>query len=219
MLKNFIITILISIILGGVIAVGVALACARWATVEPDQLPRKVAFAGRPIDGISASGIGVERWQLEAGVFSVAGSLTYTTPEQLPEWIDVPAPEDVRYIRKFEAVGSGWPWICLRTHSMFDVSSFNVLEKEWVDGSEIGMGSIFMPFSTRVIPHGPYWPGLIRNWIVWSLPWLVLWFGWVGTRQIIRKGRGKCRSCGYDLRGIESDKCPECGRAILSRPS
>jgi hypothetical protein len=50
------------------------------------------------------------------------------------------------------------------------------------------------------------------------VPWgaLALWFGYEIARQRRRRSRhsaGKCLACGYDLRGIVSDKCPECGEA------
>ncbi|MCH8164831.1 MAG: hypothetical protein IH889_04415 [Planctomycetes bacterium] len=33
-------------------------------------------------------------------------------------------------------------------------------------------------------------------------------------RQFIRRKRGVCVACGYDLRHADHDACPECGAAI-----
>jgi predicted RNA-binding Zn-ribbon protein involved in translation (DUF1610 family) len=34
-----------------------------------------------------------------------------------------------------------------------------------------------------------------------------------------RRGSGECTECGYDLQGITSERCPECGSLILDRPN
>ncbi len=62
-----------------------------------------------------------------------------------------------------------------------------------------------------------------------SLPWtvhlimLVIWltggvaFGLLMRWILVRKQRfqpGHCRTCGYDLTGLDSDRCPECGYLV-----
>jgi hypothetical protein len=37
-------------------------------------------------------------------------------------------------------------------------------------------------------------------------------------RRLARAKRGQCLECGYDLRGNESGKCPECGTVISAGP-
>ena len=57
----------------------------------------------------------------------------------------------------------------------------------------------------------PLWRGLAVNtafyammvWMLWSSPFVV--------RRIIRRKRGLCFKCGYDLRGEFEQGCPECG--------
>jgi hypothetical protein len=58
------------------------------------------------------------------------------------------------------------------------------------------------------------WPALIMDALVWTLPVLIPLF----LRRVIRDERsrkwainGRCRGCGYDLRGLLSTRCPECG--------
>jgi hypothetical protein len=38
----------------------------------------------------------------------------------------------------------------------------------------------------------------------------------VGTEQMQKLRIGICRECGYDLRGLPSSTCPECGKAITA---
>lgn len=57
---------------------------------------------------------------------------------------------------------------------------------------------------------------------IWSL---LLVCGWYPTivflrgpiRRHWRRRRGRCASCGYDLRGAVSDHCSECGQALNAR--
>jgi hypothetical protein len=39
------------------------------------------------------------------------------------------------------------------------------------------------------------------------------------TRGLAWPGGGTCHRCGYDVTGIESARCPECGAKLLPRPS
>lgn len=60
-----------------------------------------------------------------------------------------------------------------------------------------------------VVPTGPIWLGLAANTVVYALPILVLWAGPGLVRGAIRRRRGRCERCGYELAGL--DRCPECG--------
>ena len=63
----------------------------------------------------------------------------------------------------------------------------------------------------RLLPLRPLWPGFAINTIFYAA---ILWFVMLGpftARRIIRRKRGQCIKCGYDLRGAEHEACPECG--------
>ncbi len=49
-----------------------------------------------------------------------------------------------------------------------------------------------------------------------ALLWLP--FAPFAARRMIRRRRGRCVRCGYDLRGIQHDVCPECGGSICHVP-
>ncbi len=46
-------------------------------------------------------------------------------------------------------------------------------------------------------------PGFAANTLFYAAPF--------ATRRLIRRKRGLCVACGYDLRGNLSAGCPECG--------
>ncbi len=67
-------------------------------------------------------------------------------------------------------------------------------------------------FSVRVIPISPIWVGLLADVAIFAAGFAIL--GHLGGVLKRRLGRrpGHCVHCGYDLQGLSSSKCPECGR-------
>ena len=65
------------------------------------------------------------------------------------------------------------------------------------------------------IPGKPVWAGLFVNVVVWSAFVLLLSYStwpFSRARALIRRAKGQCAKCGYDLRGLQTDgRCPECG--------
>jgi hypothetical protein len=65
----------------------------------------------------------------------------------------------------------------------------------------------------RVVPWRPIWTGLLLNTAIFSAAW---WALLLVPRTIIarrRSRRGVCPKCGYDLAGLATAVCPECGTA------
>lgn len=63
------------------------------------------------------------------------------------------------------------------------------------------------------IPFAPLWPGFIANTLIYAALWWLLFTGLVSARSARRTRRGLCTRCAYDLRGVPSGVCPECGEA------
>jgi len=65
---------------------------------------------------------------------------------------------------------------------------------------------------TGLLPLRPIWRGFLLNTAFYALalilPTGMLW----SLRRLVRRRRGLCLVCGYDLRYGEHDACPECGR-------
>lgn len=69
----------------------------------------------------------------------------------------------------------------------------------------------------RVLPTRPIWSNMF-----WSVAFYGAWL-WIGCRIVglgrrqSRAWRGLCPSCGYNLRGETASRCPECGTGGRSR--
>ncbi len=64
---------------------------------------------------------------------------------------------------------------------------------------------------SRVFAFRPIWPGFAINTIFYAAILWMLTLGPFIVRRVIRRKRGRCIKCGYDLRGAEHTVCPECG--------
>ena len=111
--------------------------------------------------------------------------------------------------------GSGWPAIAMRTRY-----------EEWSVAGQLGgqsfhqvtEGILLTPKAAvrrgckaKVVPLRPLWPGFAINTAFYAaILWLVI-PGPFALRRHIRRKRGLCVACGYDLRGNLSAGCPECG--------
>ncbi len=67
-------------------------------------------------------------------------------------------------------------------------------------------------WTLRMLPLRPIFPGFLINTLFYALVLWLLWSAPFVTRRLIRRRRGNCIRCGYDLRHAEHAACPECGR-------
>ncbi len=81
----------------------------------------------------------------------------------------------------------------------------------------------FTPFAeTRVanVPSGVMWSGMITNSGLFATAWWVLLFAPRELRHFVRRRKGRCVSCAYDLVGLPiGAPCPECGLAAIADES
>jgi hypothetical protein len=105
----------------------------------------------------------------------------------------------------------GWPFLALwctlertpnaRRGRAEAVSGGFALPQSWGKGAG----------GTRALPHTPIWHGLALDIAFWGAA------SWAGvatlraTRTGVRRWRGRCFRCGYELRGTPLPCCPECG--------
>lgn len=83
-----------------------------------------------------------------------------------------------------------------------------------VDGIELSpsLNARSMP-TWRALPLWPRWPAFVADTIIHAGLWWMLLFGPFVLRRYVRRKRGLCERCAYDLRsgGIKHERCPECG--------
>jgi hypothetical protein len=67
--------------------------------------------------------------------------------------------------------------------------------------------------SARALPCRPIWRGLAADTGFYSLAWWCLVRGTGSVRAALRRRRGRCVACSYDLSGLPAGApCPECGK-------
>lgn len=64
------------------------------------------------------------------------------------------------------------------------------------------------------IPTRPLWPGFAINTVFYAAALWMLTLGPFTARRVIRRRRGVCIKCGYDLRGTAQMICSECGHEV-----
>ena len=139
----------------------------------------------------------------------------------LPKWgdFDTPLPEYVRtevsadYLitesRRAEACG--WPLRCLWAEIGRGITRYRYDQDVWFD-EQVPATSGYLVFDGYInLPIRPFFPGFAINTIFYAAILWLLTLGPFTARRMIRRKRGHCIKCGYDLRGDFFAGCPECG--------
>ena len=99
----------------------------------------------------------------------------------------------------------GWPFLALRTKTTRSDRWWFGINLDTDDSSIANWSDL------RVLALYPIIPGFAINTIFYAA---ILWGPTLGpftARRMIRRKRGRCIKCGYDLRGDFSAGCSECG--------
>ena len=127
----------------------------------------------------------------------------------LPRWIDK---TDLRAFRWNVFDTRGWPmqslWCALEAYESVNPVGCKIHGGLRVGQSQIVVGWRRVP---RTVPLRPPWLGFTINTVFYAgLLWLIS-LGPFTALRIIRRKRGLCIKCGYDLRSDFEQGCPECG--------
>ncbi len=111
----------------------------------------------------------------------------------------------------------GWPFLCLWCTLDEPVINSAVGGPPVRGGLPISRLTLKSRLSSfRALPLMPIWRGLVADAATYAGSWAVLIPAYLAIRSAIRRRRGRCPACGYDLGGKLGGGCPECG---WNRPS
>jgi hypothetical protein len=68
-----------------------------------------------------------------------------------------------------------------------------------------------LPEHQNRLPLFPLMSGFAIDTLFYAAIWFGLFFGFASARRAVRRARGRCPMCGYDLRGALEKGCSECG--------
>lgn len=180
----------------------------RFATVA---LPTS-AYADLPFE---------ERWsQLDSGTSKVLVEHGRQVPPAVIAAIEREMTEHEVVGGGFSAEIQGWPF---RMLFMWEVYSGQPIETRLrtVSGVTLSIPLDTPPLQAKLALR-PLWPGLLANVALYAALWAALLILPRWLRRDLRRRRGRCARCGYNLAGLPpaTTACPECAHPRpLPRPS
>ena len=204
--------------LGAIVNVAVAWGCAAWSAPlysgSLEVTSRKIA--DNVFEGVTRRRV-FGHTRVNYGTFSelVVGK----TAAQMTQIVWLPGDN-------YCEMRAGWPLRTLRCRNLVEIEmggtisiTINANKANPIQGGIVlTQFSIGNPAqSWRALPYQPVWSGIVINTIFYAA---TLWFLSIGpfeVRRMIRRKRGHCIKCGYDLRGAEHEVCPECGGELCAR--
>ena len=218
-MKRELLFILLALVLGAVFTIASAWAAswigaARWAPRPgPPQVPRAWAYFtdNQALDARGFLPVGFEiinAWHLDVGSMTTLdlhreGVVTGDHSQLQTVWAGWPARSMTG--EKITAMTGGEGWRAKVADVRYEAAI----------GPGPLVGSSYVAHKPRLLPLRPMWPGFAINMLLYALiAWLLIRGPFVArhySRREIRRRRGRCLKCGYDLRGDYDAGCPECG--------
>ncbi len=187
-----------------------------------------LAYRTRPNSTIRVTYDGVGRWkETRAWGTTIAihwsfaqedshahGRLPYPVEKTAPRWLDpTTVPRDDNAV----AIACGWPLRCLtgradstRTSGASGSSNWRARDQWIFDIPKSGGLTEFLT-NRAFLPLRPVWTGLLLNSALFSTCWALTLFSIPKIGRQIRRRRGRCPTCSYDLNHNLAPGCPECG--------
>ena len=202
-MKRWLAKLVVFLLLGAVVNVAVAWGCARW--------PRQALLIVGDKQDPSLQDIA---WWNEHVLESFARNVEYTY-EGSDIGIEMrslfSATSQQRSAVSALRLTSGWPARSL-AGELWDMIRPGQ-QARWLNRE-----AAFIQINGRyAIPFRPIWPGFAINTIFYAAIFVILWLLTLSlftARRVIRRKRGCCINCGYDLSHAEHEACPECGVAL-----
>ena len=232
----------IFLLLGAVLNVAVAWGCAAW--LEP-VVYKTTGLGGRMLSSRTAwceadrtmwlvtlsKSTGARR--VETRVLKVNADpsvwIAAVTPQELadvglPRWSHLfdGLPGQVNRLTEITQTARGWPMLAMRYERWSQGKPWRFPNPRpppvvgMVGGFDLRCGGPSGP--NVILPLQPVWVGFLGNTLCYASAWWGLCSTPAPIRRWVRRRRGQCPTCGYDLRGNVAEGCPECGwqRAAVS---
>lgn len=113
-----------------------------------------------------------------------------------------------------QVFSAGWPMSAMEWEGVGTTQGGRILEFKWLAMWQAPAWLRPNPLDAdrRKLPLRPYLPGFLVDTLFWGALCFALLLDPGAPRRYLRRRRGRCVSCGYDLRGLAPDAaCPECG--------
>ncbi len=195
-MKRCVTFILLILLLGVIANVLVAWGCALWASSgNLGRVPIRDRTVLDRVVGIPSDTSLASRWDAGAGV------TTYTFQWHIPGQSNAVLMLD-----------AGWPLPSLYGQVDIGGAVHNAVPApKWFRPRTV----MTMP---RPIPLRPLARGFIINSLIGAAAFWIVIVPPRLARRHWRRRTGRCPACGYDLRGTDHERCPECGGGARSDP-
>jgi hypothetical protein len=138
--------------------------------------------------------------------------------EQLPRWAQPHVKEHWSGTRRsFLIEGYGWPRIAAYSVTTPLAPKDRLAPDDIVIGSRLVQRPQFKAPYAAVLPAHVIWPGFLVDMAFWGGAAFIVWGAPGLVRRGVRRGRGRCVGCGYELKDLST--CPECGSGFVARGS
>ena len=228
-MKRRLFKLVVFLLLGAIVNVVVAWGCALW--VDRGQVK---LVEGRTMQGY----IWVVRRGSARGSEFVLSVRSYSDidvplpgegnwpPDLIPSWSTIsleidPAGPKIGGFQTQLQQARGWPMLSMRCTFLRARSGVGVRSRSEVVGGlemppRIWTSDPFSKKEARALPYIPIPLGFVVNTLLYAAFIGLPIAGRSAGRRVIRRKRGHCVKCGYDLRGAEHEVCPECGRELCA---
>ncbi len=212
------------VLLGAIVNIAVAWGCAAW--VDPYLGEHYQADVNERLWAVEkGSGIGLlvvlSWWQGDWDTGK--GKPPRVVENHLPTWAP-PIPVDSTLAKTVDTsrtdIAAGWPYLACVGEATVRLAPNSLTKTLSVQVSGIKLSTFGPGAEYRLLPLKPLWPGFWLNTILYAVVTAALWLsiaeGSCRLHRILRRKRGLCIKCGYDLRGHSGGEvCPECGATTL----
>ncbi len=238
--------LVVFLLFGAMVNVGVAWGCAVWIGPPGSYVPPPLNMDARKRVGRSEGwsayrydSTGVMRivayWAYEEPGTIYAGSGFFDASPKppaeslVPGWAAVIRPHGEYSLGRYRWVADARGWPMLSMWGGAKTRNIGWMSGGWVEREAHPIRAIliqpddeddaWMAERSKLIPLAPIFSGFAINTLLYGT---VLWLLCVAplapfrVRRYLRRKRGHCIKCGYDLRHAAHEVCPECGAGTVS---